>query len=87
VRIQWDPDRDLEFSPQPERAIQIGLAGEAVRQYTNDWIAQISDATGEAREIRSLTSQGRISEALSTLPRIRDYPLTEYLINRIGAAS
>jgi hypothetical protein len=55
--------------------------------FANDWIAQISDATGEAHEIRSLTSQGRISEALATLPRMRDYPLTESLINRIGATN
>lgn len=31
VRIQWDPERDMEFKPLEWRSIQIGLSGEAVK--------------------------------------------------------
>lgn len=30
VRIQWDPERDLQLNPLPHRSIQIGLGGIAV---------------------------------------------------------
>lgn len=30
VRIQWDPERDLQLKALPYRSIQIGLSGEAV---------------------------------------------------------
>ncbi len=39
VRIQWDPERDWRLNVvENVRAIQIGLAGEAVKQYVNEWI-------------------------------------------------
>jgi hypothetical protein len=85
VRLQWDPERDLNFRPLPTRSIQIGLAAEAVRRYNNDWIVQLSDITEKAHDIHSLSTQGRISEALSALPEEREYPLTERLSNRINA--
>ncbi|WP_371793728.1 DUF4291 family protein [Streptomyces sp. NBC_01471] len=30
VRVRWDPDRSIQLEPQPWRAIQVGLSGEAV---------------------------------------------------------
>lgn len=46
VRIQWDPERNAHLQPVPyKRAIQIGLAKEAVDKYKQDWIIQIDDIT------------------------------------------
>jgi len=43
VRLQWDPDHDPRGGKQERRAIQLGLAGEALRQYTQSWIVSIED--------------------------------------------
>ncbi|AXA89974.1 DUF4291 domain-containing protein [Massilia sp. YMA4] len=68
VRIQWDPERDLLLQPLPHRAIQIGLSGEAVRLYVDEWIERITDVTPLAHEIHALVGQGRLDEAAARLP-------------------
>jgi hypothetical protein len=46
VRIQWDPERDWKLQPiDGVRAIQIGLSGEAVERYVNQWTIAIEDVT------------------------------------------
>lgn len=35
VRIQWDPERDLELNKLNYRSLQVGLSGEAVGRYCN----------------------------------------------------
>ena len=74
VRIQWDPERDLDLQPLAHRAIQIGLGGEAVRLYVSDWIERITEVTDLARRIKSLRDEGRRDEALALLPREEPYP-------------
>jgi hypothetical protein len=52
VRIQWDPERDWRIQPIPGvRSIQIGLSGEAVERYVNEWIVGIDDVTPVAQRI------------------------------------
>ena len=52
VRIQWDPERDWKIQIIDDvRAIQIGLSGEAVRRYVDDWIIHIEDVTPLAHEV------------------------------------
>lgn len=68
VRIQWDPERDINFQPLPYRTIQIGLSNEAVNRYVNQWIFKITDATSLARDICSLIQAGLINEAKGKLP-------------------
>src|SRR5262249_29163514 len=45
VRIQWDPDRSLRRVKLERRAIQIGMGGETVRQYVEEWIIGLEDVT------------------------------------------
>jgi hypothetical protein len=68
VRIQWDPERDWRLQViEDVRAIQIGLSGDAVSYYVNDWVTHIEDVTPTARLIarQCLTARrpasGRIS--------------------------
>lgn len=77
VRIQWDPERDLLLRPQEHRAIQIGLSGEAVRLYANEWIQQITDITSLAHDIHSLVSNEELSEARNHLPIEQVYSIRE----------
>jgi uncharacterized protein DUF4291 len=55
VRIQWDPERDWRLTAMENvRTIQIGLSGEAVRRYVNDWIVNIEDVTSLAHSLQRL---------------------------------
>jgi hypothetical protein len=85
VRIQWDPDRDLHFNPLPHRAIQIGLGGESVDRYVDEWIVSISDVTGTAQAVGALVHRGLLSEAAALLPAESPYPLRATLLKVIGA--
>ncbi|MEU2356559.1 DUF4291 domain-containing protein [Streptomyces misionensis] len=85
VRVQWDPDRSVFLEPQPWRAIQVGLSGEAVRRYVDDWIVGITDVTELARSMHSAVLDGRVEEAERLLPAERPYPLPAPLARRLGA--
>ena len=85
VRIQWDPDRDLELRPLPCRAIQIGLSGEAVDRYVNEWIEDIAEITDLAHAIAALMASGAAGEAERLLPRERPYAPPAAIAERIGA--
>ena len=63
VRVQWDPERDLHHSPLPHRTIQIGLSGEAVRRYADEWITRITDVTSIVHRIHGLVLAGNLDEA------------------------
>ncbi len=68
VRVQWDPERSLNLGQLDHRSIQIGLKGEAVRRYVDDWIVSITDVTDLAHEINATRDPAR-------LPKERPYPL------------
>ncbi|MEO0359190.1 MAG: DUF4291 family protein, partial [Pseudomonadota bacterium] len=50
-RIQWDPDRDMDFAPLNRRAIQVGIAAECLEIYF-DAIRQIEDITPMCQQVR-----------------------------------
>ena len=80
ARVQWDPERDLRLRPLPHRALQLGLSGEAVRRYADEWTVAIRDVTPLAHEIRALVSGGDPESAARLLPRERPYPLGDELL-------
>lgn len=85
VRIQWDPERGLRHEPLDHRAIQIGLRGEAVERYVEDWISGIADVTPLMHKIAGLIRADRLDAAAALLPVETAYPLPEDLATRIGA--
>ncbi|MFB7264385.1 DUF4291 domain-containing protein [Streptomyces nojiriensis] len=84
VRVQWDPERDLNLNPLPHRAIQIGLSGPAVERYVENWISEIRDVTPLAREVHAAMAAGSPDTAASLLPGERVYPLPAALAERIA---
>ncbi|MFD9327500.1 DUF4291 domain-containing protein [Streptomyces sp. NPDC060065] len=74
ARIQWDPERDLRLQALPYRSLQLGLSGEAVRHYADDWTVRIIDVTPLAREIHALVSEGDLDSAARLLPQECPYP-------------
>ena len=57
IRLQWDPERDIHGNPLNYRSLQLGLRGEAVRKYVNEWIVDITDITSYVYELKCLISQ------------------------------
>jgi Domain of unknown function (DUF4291) len=85
VRIQWDPERDLRLKPLAYRAIQIGLSGQAVERYCDEWIQGIDDVTPLAQEVHALVRAGREVEAAALLPVETGYPVAPAVAERVGA--
>jgi hypothetical protein len=85
VRVQWDPDRSLTLDPLPYRAIQVGLAGEAVGRYVEEWILNVADVTTLAHDTHSYVTSGDHAAARSWLPVERPYALPDNLKAIIGA--
>jgi hypothetical protein len=84
VRVQWDPERDLFFHPLAHRSIQIGLGGEAVARYCDEWILEINDITDRAREIHTVLRDQGADAAAELLPVERPYPVPSAIAARIG---
>lgn len=76
TRVQWDPERDLHLRALPYRSLQLGLAGEAVRRYADEWIVQIRDVTPLAHRVHALVREGRLDAARALLPDERVYAPT-----------
>jgi hypothetical protein len=53
VRLQWDPDHDPAGGKRERRAIQLGLAGDVLREYAQNWIVKIEDISGFVAEQRA----------------------------------
>ena len=71
VRIQWDPERDIQMNKLDFRSIQIGLSGIAVQKYVGEWIREINDVTELAHSIKSALEKGQ--NILDRLPNERSY--------------
>lgn len=85
VRIQWDPERDPHHNALPYRSIQVGLSGEAVTRYLDQWILRITDLTGQVHTIRRALRDGR--DVTDMLPVERPYPLPAELAQSIGISN
>jgi hypothetical protein len=86
VRVQWDPDRSVTLAPLSHRAIQIGLSGEAVDRYVDQWITTITDINPLAERIHRHVSSGDLSAAQAEIPAERVYPLPGSISARVGAS-
>ncbi|MBF9073261.1 DUF4291 domain-containing protein [Streptacidiphilus fuscans] len=85
VRIQWDPERSTNQQELPHRAVQIGLTGEAVHRYVDEWIVSLTDVTDLAHETHALVRASETAKADALIPAETPYPLPELLRARIGA--
>ncbi|MFF7248723.1 DUF4291 domain-containing protein [Embleya sp. NPDC008237] len=85
VRIQWDPERDLNLRPLAHRSLQLGLAGWATRAYADEWTRRITDVTALAHRVHDLVRAGDPAAAAEAVPVERVYPLPDSLVPVIGA--
>jgi hypothetical protein len=86
VRVQWDPERDWRLNVVKDvRAIQIGLSGEAVHRYVNEWIVRIEDVTPVAHRLAADFKSGVISNNLPDKLEA-PYPLDSALHLKLSSA-
>jgi hypothetical protein len=85
VRVQWDPERDVALRRLEYRSIQVGLGGEAVHRYVDEWITAIEDATPLAREIAGLVKAGDLAAASRLLPEERPLKVSAAAASAVGA--
>ncbi|MFC3502078.1 DUF4291 family protein [Micromonospora krabiensis] len=85
VRVQWDPERSLRFAPLTHRSLQVGLAGEAVRRYVDEWSTALTDVTPTVRAIRARLDVGDDAAAEGLLPAEHPYPLPADVAAVVGA--
>ncbi len=59
VRVQWDPEKDINGNNLPYRSLQLGLRGKALYEYVNEWIVNITDITKYVKELNYLRIAGK----------------------------
>ena len=87
VRVQWDPERTVDLRPLPWRSVQLGLGGEAVDSYVDDWVVRIDDVTPLARTISAHVTRGEMDAAQRLLPSEVPYPVPDELAERVGVTA
>jgi hypothetical protein len=85
VRVQWDPERSLRLAPLPHRSLQVGLSGEAVRRYVDEWLVALTDVTPAAHAVRAALDADDDRGAEALLPPERPYPLPPDVAAVVGA--
>lgn len=75
IRVQWDPERDIYGNPLNYRSLQLGLRGEAVYKYVEDWIVNITDITDYVLELRGMISAKK--DVALLLPEEKVYSVME----------
>lgn len=80
IRCQWDPERDVWGNPLDYRSIQLGLRGQAVKEYVNNWIVSIEDITDYVKELDRLRVEGK--DIMSKLPQEKVYKIGELYASR-----
>jgi hypothetical protein len=59
----------------PYRSLQLGLSGEAVRRYADEWTVSVTDVTPLARTVHAHVRAGDVDAARALLPDERPYPV------------
>lgn len=62
VRLQWDPDHDINGKKLERRAIQIGIKGELLQKFASEWIISIVDITEFCHEQKRKIDSGKMEE-------------------------
>lgn len=86
VRVQWDPERSLHLKALPYRSLQVGLSGEAVDRYVDDWTVTVTDITPTVHRVRDLLRSGDEQQAAAHLPVEHAYPLPASIIVNVDAS-
>ncbi|KAK0661470.1 hypothetical protein DIS24_g2680 [Lasiodiplodia hormozganensis] len=57
VKVQWDPERSPRLERLGWRSIQVGISGDLVVEWANEWIVDIEDVTAKAVRLKEVLDQ------------------------------
>ncbi|UII26730.1 DUF4291 domain-containing protein [Fulvivirga maritima] len=84
VRVQWDPERDIENQRLDFKSIQVGITEKLSEVYAKKWISKIEDVTSLTHEMQGLVLRKNLSEAKKLLPVEIKYPVNKEIIASLG---
>lgn len=64
VRLQWDPDHNPLGAKLQRRAIQLGMRGDILKKFANEWVVSIEDITNFVQEQGRLITQNDMDSLL-----------------------
>ncbi len=73
VRLQWDPERDPSGAKLHRRAIQLGLRGDVLCRYAQEWIVNIEDISDFVRQQHQYVKAGDWTNLLTPFESV--YPV------------
>ncbi|CAG8471602.1 5716_t:CDS:2 [Cetraspora pellucida] len=82
IRLQWDPDHGLVGEKLNRRAIQLGIRGKFLEQYSNEWIQSIEDITEFVKEQHKLVVEKKFDQVMTPFEMVYNVP--KELSKRIG---
>ena len=82
VRCQWDPERDIYGNKLDRRSIQIGLQGNMVYKYVNQWILNVEDLTEKVSELSRKIQHKELE--MKELPSENEYNISNQLKRKLG---
>ena len=86
VRLQWDPDHNPVGEKLERRAIQLGLRGDVLKKYSQEWIVRIEDISEFVREQHQHVVSRNYSELYT--PRETVYTVNdETVAERLGISN
>lgn len=71
IQLQWEPYHDLHGNKTDRKAVKIGLSGEVLERFNNEWIQEIQNITPYVQEQQELLKAGKIKNI--RLPKERAY--------------
>ena len=74
IRVQWDPEKDIYGNNLPYRSLQLGLRGNVVKEYVNDWIVNVTDITDYVHELNTLRNNHE--NIIERLPKEEVYKIS-----------
>lgn len=86
VQWRWETYHDLRGDKSDRKAVKIGLSGEMLQRFNNEWILEIQNVTEYVKQQQSLVKEDKIKQVL--LPRERVYaPQDLSILKKIDATS
>lgn len=85
VRLQWDPDHDPYGNSLQRRAIQLGLRGQILENYAQEWIVSIEDITEFVHDQHQHVTLSRMEYLYTPIEEV--YPISDpNLAKRLGVS-
>lgn len=86
VRLQWDPDHHPNGAKLERRAIQLGLRGQTLEQFADEWIVGIEDISTFVAEQYACLQRDGVTKLVT--PSEDVYPVQDKLVAaKLGVAA